>query len=81
VRLASDLDMRLECKRVVTVRLSMPCQHLFYNGMGMSAAGMGMKAAELSSEDEKLLFSLAPAPEHVRKLPWTERMEALYGRR
>ena len=42
---------------------------------------MGMKSEEMSDEDEQLLLGLHPTPEHIRALPYTERMKALYGAR
>ena len=40
---------------------------------------MGMKSAEMSEGDEEMLLGLQPTPDHVRKLPFTGRMQALYG--
>ena len=38
---------------------------------------MGMKADEMSCEDEKPPLGLSPTPDHIEKLPCTERMELL----
>eukprot|EP00929_Paragymnodinium_shiwhaense_P113166 TRINITY_DN81422_c0_g1_i1.p1 TRINITY_DN81422_c0_g1~~TRINITY_DN81422_c0_g1_i1.p1 ORF type:complete len:319 (-),score=57.39 TRINITY_DN81422_c0_g1_i1:22-978(-) len=38
---------------------------------------LAMKEEEMSSEDERLFESLAPLPDHIKELPYVERMRAL----
>ena len=56
--------VRLQCGRVLSV-LSGNLE-------------MGMKAEELSDEDEQLLLGLTPTSEEIRALPYIERMKALH---
>lgn len=41
---------------------------------------VGMKRQAVTQEDEELVLGLRPTPESVRKLPYKERMQAIYGK-